>query len=59
MQQIDWLAQAYQLKVKKYGTAVATEAKLKAKQIRFLLYRGFDMDVVMKAVCLKSQDWEE
>ncbi|CAG68250.1 MULTISPECIES: regulatory protein RecX [Acinetobacter] len=50
IQDIDWLEQAYQLKVKKFGTDVETDAKLKAKQIRFLQYRGFDMDIIMKAI---------
>lgn len=59
LQQIDWLAQAYQLKVKKYGTEVATDPKLKAKQARFLLYRGFQMDIVMKAIRRKTNDWDD
>lgn len=59
LEQIDWLKQAYQLKVKKYGPAVATDPKLKAKQARFLLYRGFQMDVVMKAIRQKASDWDE
>lgn len=59
LEQIDWLAQAYQLKVKKYGTEVATDPKIKAKQARFLLYRGFQMDVVMKAIRQKANDWDD
>lgn len=50
MDEIDWYEQAYALKVKKYGTEVATDAKMKAKQIRFLQYRGFEMDAIMKAI---------
>lgn len=50
MDEIDWYEQAYMLKVKKYGTDVATDAKMKAKQIRFLQYRGFEMDAIMKAI---------
>ncbi len=50
MDEIDWYEQAYALKVKKYGTDVATDAKMKAKQIRFLQYRGFEMDAIMKAI---------
>ncbi|MDQ8935534.1 regulatory protein RecX [Acinetobacter rudis] len=56
MQEIDWLTQAYQLKVKKYGPAVATDPKLKAKQARFLLYRGFQMDIVMKVIAGKKEE---
>lgn len=54
MDDVDWYEQAYELKVKKYGVAVATDAKLKAKQIRFLQYRGFEMDAIMKAIRRKE-----
>ena len=47
---IDWVEQAYELKVKKFGEEVEKDPKLKAKQIRFLQYRGFDLDVIIKAV---------
>lgn len=56
MQDVDWYEQAYQLKVKKYGVDVATDPKIKAKQIRFLQYRGFEMDAIMKAIKRKSDD---
>ena len=54
--EIDWYEQAYQLKVKKYGTEVSKDPKIKAKQIRFLQYRGFEMDAIMKAISKKSSD---
>lgn len=57
LKETDWTEQAYQLKVKKFGTEVANEPKLKAKQIRFLQYRGFDMDAIMKAIRRKEQDF--
>lgn len=50
LHEIDWFQQAYQLKVKKFGTNVATDPKIKAKQVRFLQYRGFSMDVILKAI---------
>ncbi|XZU29414.1 regulatory protein RecX [Acinetobacter baumannii] len=50
IQEIDWVEQAYRLKVKKFGEAVEKDPKLKAKQIRFLQYRGFDLDVILKAI---------
>lgn len=50
MKEIDWLEQAYQLKIKKFGEKIETDPKLKAKQIRFLQYRGFEMDVIMKVI---------
>ena len=55
LQEIDWLEQAYQLKVKKFGEEITNEPKLKAKQIRFLQYRGFEMDIIMKAITRKSE----
>lgn len=57
LKEIDWYEQAYQLKVKKYGTEVSTDPKIKAKQIRFLQYRGFEMDVIMKAIRKKPNDF--
>lgn len=54
--EIDWYEQAYQLKVKKYGTEVSKDPKVKAKQIRFLQYRGFEMDAIMKAISKKPSD---
>ncbi|AOA58696.1 regulatory protein RecX [Acinetobacter larvae] len=50
LQEIDWLEQAYQLKCKKFGLEVATEPKLKAKQIRFLQYRGFHLETIFAAI---------
>ncbi len=35
LQEVDWLDQAYQLKLKKFGEEVATDPKIKARQIRF------------------------
>ncbi|MCH7383587.1 recombination regulator RecX [Acinetobacter dispersus] len=55
LQEVDWLDQAYQLKVKKFGEEVATDPKIKAKQVRFLQYRGFDMGVIMKAIARTSE----
>ena len=56
LKETDWVEQAYQLKVRKYGTEVATDPKLKAKQIRFLMYRGFEMDAIMKAINRRVDD---
>ena len=56
MEEIDWYQQAYLLKVKKYGLQVATDPKIKAKQIRFLQYRGFEMDAIMKAIKRKEKE---
>lgn len=57
LKETDWNEQAYQLKVKKYGTKVEKEPKLKAKQIRFLMYRGFEMDAIIKAITRKEDEF--
>lgn len=54
LKDIDWEQQAYQLKVKKFGEHVEKDAKLKAKQVRFLMYRGFDIDTIMKVIQRKE-----
>ena len=56
LEEVDWLDQAYQLKVKKFGEDVTKDPKLKAKQIRFLQYRGFDMGVILKAIARPSEE---
>lgn len=56
IKEIDWFEQAYQLKVKKFGRHVEKDAKLQAKQIRFLMYRGFEMDVILKAIRHRLDD---
>jgi regulatory protein len=56
MKEVDWIQQAYQLKVKKYGKEVAKDPNTRAKQIRFLMYRGFEMDAIMKAISRKEND---
>lgn len=54
--EVDWLDQAYQLKIKKFGMEVEIDPKLKARQIRFLQYRGFDMGIIMKAIARTSDE---
>lgn len=58
LKETDWIQQAYELKVKKYGTEVTKDPKIKAKQIRFLMYRGFEMDAIIKAINRKLNDFE-
>lgn len=48
--EVDWLTQAIEVRVKKYGNTIPTEAKEKARQLRFLQYRGFDMDICFEAL---------
>jgi regulatory protein len=56
LKETDWVQQAYELKLKKYGPEVTKDPKLKAKQIRFLMYRGFEMDAIIKAINRKAED---
>lgn len=52
----DWLQQAIQLRIKKFGTALPIEAKEKTRQFRFLQYRGFDMDVCRQALAWQPEE---
>lgn len=45
----DWLAEARELHQRKFG-APPEDAKARAKQMRFLLYRGFTLDVVNRVM---------
>ncbi len=56
LDEIDWFQQALAVKIKKFGTEIALEQKQKAKQIRFLQYRGYPMDIIMKVIHFKSEE---
>ena len=47
---VDWLKLAVTARTKKYGDDIPTEQKVKAQQLRFLQYRGFDMDICFQAL---------
>ena len=47
---VDWLKLAVTARTKKYGDSIPTEQKEKAKQLRFLQYRGFKADVCFEAL---------
>ena len=47
---IDWLKLAVSARTKKYGDDIPTEQKDKAKQLRFLQYRGFQSDICFAAL---------
>ncbi|NVK23069.1 MAG: recombination regulator RecX [Kangiellaceae bacterium] len=53
--EIDWFAVALAIWQKKYNQLPANDLKLKAKQSRFLQYRGFDFDTI-KAVFSHNPD---
>lgn len=57
LEETDWLAMARALREKKFGAELPTEAKEKARQLRFLQYRGFDGSTCSKAVM--SREVEE
>ncbi|GAC1368993.1 MAG: regulatory protein RecX [Aquirhabdus sp.] len=57
LEDTDWLALARALREKKFGAELPTEAKEKARQLRFLQYRGFDGATCSKAVM--NQEFEE
>lgn len=48
--EVDWLQQAVEARVRKYGDSIPTDPKEKARQLRFLQYRGFGMDVCFDAL---------
>lgn len=50
LQQIDWFEEALVLKIRKFGEEIVSDPKIKARQIRFLQYRGFSMDIILKVV---------
>lgn len=54
----DWVKVAYELKVRKFGKVVAKDPKEKARQIRFLQYRGFDFDVISKVISINDYEYD-
>ena len=47
---VDWLKLAVEARTKKYGDTIPVEQKEKAKQLRFLQYRGFKTDICFAAL---------
>ncbi|WP_201583037.1 MULTISPECIES: regulatory protein RecX [Psychrobacter] len=47
---VDWLKLAVAARTKKYGDDIPTEQKDKARQLRFLQYRGFNTDICFAAL---------
>mgnify|MGYP000306409244 CR=1 FL=1 len=48
--EVDWFELAKAQRVKKFGREAAKDAKLKAKYMRFLLYRGFTQEQCRYAI---------
>ena len=45
---VDWFELAEELRIKKFGDELPTDPKEKAKQIRYLQYRGHTMGLIME-----------
>ncbi|MBP2280132.1 regulatory protein [Psychrobacter sp. PL19] len=56
---VDWLKLAVIARIKKYGDDIPTEQKDKAKQLRFLQYRGFNTDICFQALRYTLDNLEE
>ena len=50
LDEVNWIINAAELRLKKFGLPLPTEPKEKARQTRFLAYRGFDFDVIRKVL---------
>ena len=46
----DWFALAIEIRIKKFGPDVPGEFKEKARQMRFLQYRGFEQEHIQSAI---------
>lgn len=55
----DWLKLAIEARIKKYGTQLPKTPNEKAKQLRFLQYRGFEMDICFDALKMTLDDLME
>lgn len=47
---IDWVEQARQLLTRRFGESLPDEAREKARQVRFLQYRGFSLGQALNAI---------
>jgi regulatory protein len=47
---VDWFAQAAEVRIKKFGPDAPVDFKEKARQMRFLQYRGFEQEHIQSAV---------
>lgn len=48
--EVDWLRLAVEARIRKYGNNIPTDPKEKARQLRFLQYRGFEMGICLDAL---------
>ncbi|MFP8968415.1 regulatory protein RecX [Pokkaliibacter sp. CJK22405] len=53
---VDWMQQAREVRTRRFGEALPETPKEKARQLRFLLYRGFSQSQAMAA--MQVNEWE-
>lgn len=53
---IDWLAQAQQVRQRRFGDELPADKREQARQLRFLLYRGFAAGLAAKALRYRDDD---
>lgn len=53
---VDWFEQALATYQRRFGTHHATDMKIRAKQMRFLQYRGFSLDQIRYALDFDPED---
>jgi regulatory protein len=52
----DWFALARAVRLRKFGDELPADFKEKARQMRFLQYRGFDSEQIQAAVSTHGED---
>ncbi len=52
----DWFARAVEIRVKKFGSEIPPDFTEKARQMRFLQYRGFEQEHIQSAVQSNGED---
>lgn len=57
-QTTNWLKLAVHARCKKYGDNIPANPQEKARQLRFLQYRGFEMDVCFDALKMSLKDFD-
>lgn len=51
---VDWVAQARELLVRRFGESLSGEPRDKARQVRFLQYRGYSLSQALSAIASLS-----
>lgn len=57
--EIDWFENSVSLRQRKFGLGPVDDIKLKAKQQRFLQYKGFHFDHIQHAMNAEEDEWPE